>query len=85
MEFRAFAECPGDAGGYSSSRKKLAYCYNRAFGECPEYPTPSKLCHTLSFVWFTLASPGESYRKTPGKSECGPPSLYLQLSASHQD
>ena len=41
MEVRAFAECPGVAGGYLSSGKELANCYDRAFGECPEYPTAS--------------------------------------------
>ena len=42
MEIRAFAECPGIAGGYLSAWRELAYCYNRAFGECPEYPTTSE-------------------------------------------
>ena len=42
MEVRAFAECPGVAGGYSKSRRELANCYARAFGECPEYLTVSE-------------------------------------------
>ena len=39
-EFRPFAEWPGGAGWYSPlcrCHRKLAYCYVRAFGECPGY------------------------------------------------
>ena len=49
MELSAFAECPGVAGGYLISARELANCYDRAFGECPEYPTASEKGYDFNY------------------------------------